>query len=842
LKISASSIGLDDNFFQVGGDSIGAIKLVGEARRQGITLSVAQIFQNPILSDLAQTLLEAKVDDKESNDKGHIVPFSLLPTDANSDIARCLGEAACLCDATVDDVEDAYPCTPLQEGLLSLTAKNSNNFVMQRVLELGTEMDAQRFKEAWHEVIRSTPILRTRIVQHPELGFLQVVFKEASWATANTLEDYLEKDKCHVMGVGVALARFALIQDQQKTCFALTCHHALYDGWSLPLIENKLATAYMSSKDALLTKGPGFNSFLKYTLQNDKQATEEFWKASLAGFEGSAFPPVLSMTKAMKAYAKIDRVYALPPSKIRGITPGTIIRGAWALSVQRWTGTEEDVVFGSTVSGRNAPVSGIESIAGPTIATVPVRVRVSGSSSLSSYLQAIQSQAIAMIPHEQIGLQYLAKISPEAQLACDFRTLLVVQPSETDDDGSYSLGTWRDISEAAAFAAYPLTLICQLCADGNVRLSAVHDPRAIDGWRLERLLDQFEMAIQQLTEPHQDQLLEGLNILSPNDSKILWSWNKNVPVAAKSCVHELIQQNALENSSAMAVDAWDGQLSNSELDRLSTTLAKHLIRHCSVQPGTTIPLYFEKSMWIIVSILGVLKAGCNFLMIDPAQASDRRKHILRQVDATIILASETYKEVAAEVCNEVVAVASSFDSVREQIDDTECLPSAKLSDTCYIMYTSGSTGYPKGIVVTHEALASSTLHHGRRAGLNETTRILQFASYSFDACILELITSLVFGGRICIPSDEDRLDIAKSITSFSANTAFFTPTVARLVNPQMVPTLRTLILGGEAVSIEDFQRWSHLDRLQNGKPTLFSHKSARAQGSPRTQKQHVRNM
>lgn len=818
LNISSSTIrSSEDSFLQLGGNSVAAIKLVSECRRAGITLSVAQIFESPVLSEQARLI--CSVDGKELGPSA-MKPFSLLSlrSDSAEEQTR-LEEIAGMCNTTANEVEDAYPCTPLQEGLLSLTAKDSRDYVLQRVLSLSSGIDVGRFQQAWDKVVASTPILRTCIVKHPDLGFLQVVVQNGHWEPLGfNVNDYLEQDKGKPVGLGAPLARYAMAKTETgDACFALTLHHAAYDGWSLPLIEGALLRAYRGEHQNgdVVPEGPGFNHFVKYTLETDRETTTKFWESELSGYEACSFPPEPSTVQTSKDYTRIEKSYEMPDVTTPGVTQGTVLRAAWALSVFRFT-KKGDMVYGSTVGGRNAPVPGIETMSGPTIATVPVRVRVSEEARISDFLQTVQSQAVGTIPHEQAGIHNISKISEEAKLACDFKTLLVVQPSVKEFENA-SLGMWQEVSDATAFASYPLTLIAQLTDTGSVTLHVAYDQCVLDGWRLEKILHHFEMAISQLSAPPERcQTLGDLESLSAVDRELLSSWNSHPPVPVEQCVHDTVSERAGQplHRQATAVHAWDGQLSYGELDQLSTNLASQLVKQHNVQLGTVIPLYFEKSMWVLVAILGVMKAGCVFVMLDPTQAAERRRYLVDQLDGTAALSSDLYYGLALKEQSGVVRVGPYSEFVT--CGPVVGLPEPDINSTAYILYTSGSTGTPKGTIVSHRALASSVYHHGSRIGINEDSRVLQFASYTFDACILELLTSVRFGGCVCIPHDDERLDIARSIELLSTNTAFFTPTVSRLIDPETVPSLQTIILGGEAVSGDDFQRWAHLDRVLNG--------------------------
>jgi non-ribosomal peptide synthetase component F len=187
----------------------------------------------------------------------------------------------------------------------------------------------------------------------------------------------------------------------------------------------------------------------------------------------------------------------LPLSKIlSATTASTLVRAAWAIIASRYT-SSNDVVFGVTVTGRNAAVAGIDTIAGPTIATVPVQVRMQGDWTVSAMLKAVQQQATEMIPHEQTGLQRIAKMGEGAQPACGFQTLVVVQPADDELGADEVLGEWRGHSELQNFTTYALVLQSTLVADG-VRVTASFDGRVLEQWQVEKMLGQFSFVLEQL--------------------------------------------------------------------------------------------------------------------------------------------------------------------------------------------------------------------------------------------------------------------------------------------------------------------------------------------------------
>ena len=242
LNIEPDSIGLDDNFFRLGGDSIKAMKMVGEARQKGLHMTVAGIFRYNRLGTLASTVTTHACLEVED-----IAPFSLIGS--SSDITQVRAETAAMCGVNASDVKDIYPCSSLQEGLMSLTAKKAGDYTVQIVLELKQDIDVETFRAAWDQIFQSTPALRTIIVHDSSLGFLQTVVKRnIDWIMCmNPLEDYLDQDKLIPMELGKLLSRYALIQarDDEKRWFVWTIHHAIYDGWSQHKILEAVEKIYL---------------------------------------------------------------------------------------------------------------------------------------------------------------------------------------------------------------------------------------------------------------------------------------------------------------------------------------------------------------------------------------------------------------------------------------------------------------------------------------------------------------------------------------------------------------------------------------------------------------------
>ncbi|KAI9903492.1 hypothetical protein N3K66_000021 [Trichothecium roseum] len=527
LYMDPATIGLEDSFFQLGGDSIAAMKVVSQAHKFNINISVADIFRNPILCELARG------EEGASRELiGAVPPFSLITNQVDQGSLR--EQISSLCGSDAEMVEDIYPCTPLQEGLMSLTAKRHGDYVMQAVFELSAHINIPDFKTAWEVVFATTEILRTRIVQHEVLGLTQVVLKEElPWVHHKNLEGYIASDTSQEMGPGDILSRFAIILPEDKNrprCFVWTIHHALYDGWTIPRIMGLVGDCY--NDIAIKRDPPRFSSFVKHILDVKHSDAESFWKSYLADAEFATYPHLPSASFEPAPDGEIELKITLNASSKTETTVSTMIRGALALLIHQYT-RSADVIFGAVLSGRNAPVSDVDDIVGPTIATVPVRVKVDEKQSVVGYLQQLQQQATDMMDFEQTGLQRIAGVDENGRRACAFQTLVAIQPHEDDQEDVHQLGRWQDSEAHQGFSStYALILQCFLGRD-QVKIKASFDTRVLSEWQVQNMIRQFGTILNKLADAQGSQTISDIDSLSDEDKEALWNLNKMVPVGVQ---------------------------------------------------------------------------------------------------------------------------------------------------------------------------------------------------------------------------------------------------------------------------------------------------------------------
>ncbi|KAI0136245.1 putative nonribosomal peptide synthase [Xylariales sp. AK1849] len=820
LNLPASDIGKHDSFLRIGGDSIAAIRLATYLGRMGMWLTVPDIYSQPQLSEMAKLMSRSDTPAPEV-----VRPFSLLKAEMDRDEAcRRVAELCSVGAWHVEpsQIEDIFPCTPLQEGLLAMTARSAGKYVGHRVAELKPEIDIVRLRDAWQVVSERSSVLRTRIVDLPGLGLVQVVLEEAlQWQTFSSLEEYYQSRKSaekelqeHLVGttavgLGTPLSRVAIILDEAagKRYLALTHHHATYDGWSIPLLQKEVETAYGGRAE--LSSLP-MQSFVKYVMGQRGEDGMAFWKQQFAEIEASPFPALPA-----KTYEPMpDKVINHSIKGIRwptcGVTPSSTLRAAWATLVSWYTDCP-DVIFGVVVSGRQAPVPEIEVVAGPTIATIPLRILVRGT--VDELLYEVQGQAMEMIPFEQYGLQHIRQISQQARIACDFQTLLLVHPSveeRTVESMVFEDSLNDQATDIGSENTYAMMLTCQP-SESKLDLQLSFDSTIIEEEASVRLLQQLEHILGQIASDGSTNICD-LERVSERDLHGLWKWNSAVPQSIEDCVHNVFAQRVAEAPEAPAVCAWDGELTYVQLDHFSTLLAGRLLSlGLGVGPGAIVPLCFEKSVWMPVAVLAVMKAGAASVALDITLPRSRLEGIVTQLSAKVMLTSKSCAKLGTDITDaltiEVGGEPHNFEQLYQPISNPK-MPTVSPLSALYIVFTSGSTGAPKGATVTHANFCSAVRHHQPQLGFERSSRVFDYTSYAFDVAWSNVLHALTVGACLCIPSEDERTaDIHGSINRLQANFIHLTPTVGRLLDPAALKGLKKVLFIGEALKASDVAKW-----------------------------------
>ncbi|KAK2611720.1 hypothetical protein N8I77_005044 [Diaporthe amygdali] len=540
LKVNEDSIYPDDNFFALGGESLAAMRLVSVCRKRGLDLSVISTFSHPTLEAMAPTVRIYDVDVQNETP-----PFSLISQSVES---ACL-EASQACGIEPAAVEDIYPCTPTQESLITFSLKSTESYVAQRIACIPSNLSLDSLKQAWEAVVAANPILRTRVAQLQDPGLQQVVLKEPiQWRQSANLAQYLEDDRKERMDLGQSLARYAIVDDadDDKRYMVWTVHHVQYDGWSEPLILEMVTKALQDGKIDIQSKAL-MKDFVKWVRDTDQDAMQEFWRNELHGAAGPQFPSTPSRDFLPTPNGTAERQIKLNTTEGLPFTIATLIRGAWALVASQYTGSD-DVVFGETLTGRDISLPGVEDVLGPLNATVPVRIRIDRAASAASYLRSVQQAMSARTPFQHMGMQYIRRVSQDAQHACEAPTGLVVQPEPELVGGELGFGLGDPVREALHFNPYPLMLAFGL-RKGGFRVCASFDTSLIDVAQMDRVLAQVEMACLQLTEDLERKVGQ-VSCMPKEELNQIWSWNHTAPLSHEESTGRLRAHGSIKPGSA----------------------------------------------------------------------------------------------------------------------------------------------------------------------------------------------------------------------------------------------------------------------------------------------------
>lgn len=319
---------------------------------------------------------------------------------------------------------------------------------------------------------------------------------------------------------------------------------------------------------------------------------------------------------------------------------------------------------------------------------------------------------------------------------------------------------------------------------------------------------------------HPDKSLSDLDILPPAELEEIQTWNSKYLGRYDACLHQVIHERMLEAPDDPAVCAWDGELTYRELDILSSHVAWKL-HSIGVNTGANVAFLFGKSKWTVVSVLGILKAGAAAVALNPDFPIESSKRILKFTEAASLLVGRDLEEVLDTSERSIVKFVvdeALFPDVSSLSDNRSSFVSStvKPDDVAYIQFTSGSTGQPKGIMIEHRTYLANAISQHESCHVSRCSRVLHFASHSFDAFLVEVFTPLLVGACICIPSEERRLnDLAGAMRDLRVSWMGATPTLARVIRPQDVPDLQTLCTWGEPATADIIESWADAVELIN---------------------------
>ncbi|PQE10519.1 non-ribosomal peptide synthetase protein [Rutstroemia sp. NJR-2017a BVV2] len=529
------------------------------------------------------------------------------------------------------------------------------------------------------------------------------------------------------------------------------------------------------------------DDFFEFIFGISKSSTTEFWKAQLSGTQiTDSLASKISISSCTVddvnlTLGEIEWTCDFPPE--------IVISAAWSILLAH-LGEFDDVLFGMNIARREELVPGSKSAIRGNISMIPIRAVLDFSSSIRLFLEYIQNQANDIALHAGPGLHWLRQIGSEAAAVSNLHSLLILPSDEGRIEGATSI---EKKPPGQTFGDHFLVTECQFTGKG-LRLCITFDSEIFSQLRIQRIISQFGEIIRQLSKTE-------TGIARLRDLAIIT--NRDLEDAADIPVQDFFRQRVLENPNALAIEAWDGTWTYEQLDNHSTRLAHRLLDQ-GIGPGATVLLCFEKSMWMSVAMLGVMKTGAAAVGLDPKQPEERLRTVADQTKAQLILSSITKRDLAHRIGQcDILSIYSELLTTPSTVDQSR-LPVVDPHTVLYIVFTSGSTGTPKGVQITHRSYSSAVACQHEAFGFNSNSCVLDFSAYAFDAAWYNLLHTISSGGTLCVPSEAQLQNtLSECFEMYRVTLTFLTPSVARHIDPEALGQLDSLLLGGEEVLLKD---------------------------------------
>jgi len=735
-----------------------------------------------------------------------------------SDFRRALTEFVARA-ALPDDIEEILPLTPMQEGMLfhHLREAGRDPYLCQIALTLTGDVDPAEMGRAWQLAMDRHPSLRAEFLWEGVESPIQRIRRQVVLPVGihEGGEDRLEKVMAETLvdRIDVSrapLARVDLVRTgPERTVVVFTHHHLLLDGWSLPLVLETVFDAYESPGSGGAVAPDGCAALRRYTAwlaAGDLSAAEHFFRETLAGFSAPTPLPDVGRPPLPAAGSGVVHL-AGPPDVARragalGLTPGTLVQAAWALVLAACSG-ERDVLFGATSSGRPPSVEGIEALVGLCINTLPVRARIDFRAQALEWMRSLQRMGAELRQYEYAPLALIQRCAPIPPNTPLFETVLVFENYPVDLAG---IGRRKHFHVTSVRlheeTNYPLTLVVE--QEDGLRFRAVYSTSRYDESAARAVLKRLFAAMENLLARPQA-LLGEISVLPEAERRqVLVEWNETRrPYPREASIPEVFDQVARERQDEVALSFEGGKMTYAELRRRSLAVAASL-RARNVGSGSRVALAMDRSPELIVTILGVLRAGGAYVPVDPESPPARTRRML--ADAGTSLTVSDGRSPMLESFSDVVSYQDLLSGA------PEAAPSSSLGceSLAYIMFTSGSTGEPKGVEVTHRNVLHLVLGADYvRFGPEQT--MLQIASVAFDASTSEIWGALLCGGRLAIapPGVLSTSKIARLIRDHSVTTADLPTGLFHLMVDEEIASLAPIpqvIAGGDVLSPSHVRR------------------------------------
>ncbi|KAJ5102908.1 hypothetical protein N7532_003437 [Penicillium argentinense] len=818
-NVEPEAVSLHTTIFQLGLDSINAVQISGKMRRLGYKISAGDILEAASIDKIALLL-----DTSEKNAKEEDFDFSAFENQHLPSVCKQLGISS-------EEVQSLRPCTPVQNGMLALFAHSSGSMYFNRMaLKSTVPLDRGLLKEAWSTVMSQHEMLRTGFIQlhdqqHP---FAMITYQpgiELPWYEVS--ESAVESPSIQEKRIFENFHRppwEVIVESADKiTTVHFSALHAIYDAQSLGSLFSDVMSAYEGKALAQPSSISATLGPILVESQKQRETSQEFWQGLAPEVHPTKVPdlnPIRTEKKELlESSIRCSESLATLEDSCRelGVTLQAAGQVAWARLLSAYTG-EQNVVFGTVLSGRNLSTAAQDAIF-PCLVTVPSPHQIGGTN--RELLERTLKRNASLVKHQFTPLAQIQRwLGSDEPL---FDTLFVYQKFSSNLTDTRS---W-EVTDEDTRIDYPMSIeLVPHLTELEIRISYRSD--IVPENQAKILLEQYNQLLKQTVfspdTSSDDYLSLGNQLLSVTPAK-----EKSIPTSV-SLLHQFVEENAqrvpekpaLEFASGTSIDnlhrkVWTYCEFNEDGNRVA-----HFLQEKGVTTGAMVAICFDKCPEASIAILGILKAGCAYVAIDPSAPISRKQFILGDSNSKLLLCNSARKADLMELSGVDVQVLDEPGLFGHYSPEQPSLSrEIQPDDTCYCLYTSGTTGTPKGCELTHDNAVQAMLAFQRLFSphWDEDSRWLQFASFHFDVSVLEQYWSWSVG--ICVTScPRDLLfeDLPGMIQKLQITHIDLTPSLARLVHPDEVPSLcrGVFITGGEALKQEILDAWGKHGVIYNG--------------------------
>ncbi|WP_338911511.1 non-ribosomal peptide synthase/polyketide synthase [Mycetohabitans rhizoxinica] len=831
--LGLSHIGRHDSFFALGGNSLLAVQMIDRLRRVGLTLSVRALFEASTLSVLAHSLGQHREvvvpPNRITPDTTTLTPALLPLIDlTQADIDRIVEQVP----GGVANIQDIYALSPLQDGMLfhHLLAANSDPYLLTTQMAFANRQVLDRYLEAVQQVVNRHDILRTAFVWEGLSVPAQVVWRRASLAVTELelnpddgpvieqLLQRLDSSQYRIDLTQAPLLHFIIAQDGDGRWLLLELlHHLIGDHATQEIMQTEVQAFLEGRGDALPPARPFRNLVAQARLGISESEHKRFFTDMLADVDEPTLP--FGLTDVHRDGTHVTESHRMLPqdlsdrlrtqAKQLGVSLASLCHLAWAQVLARATG-QQRVVFGTVLFGRMHAGDGADSAMGLFINTLPLRVDVDDS--VQDGVRHTHARLATLLEHEHASLGLAQRCSSVPAGTPLFSALLNyvhegVLPSEIQSTpGIEFLGTQERDN-------YPLGLSVEDRGHAlGLTAQAVQplDPDRIGGY-MQQALESLASALEHT--PHLP--VQQLNVLPADERTLLLkTWNATplspahdgaIGDAQAQMLHQLFEVQADKTPHGVAIVFGQQQCSYRELNTRANQLA-HYLRTLGVGPEVVVGVYIERSIDMLVGVLGILKAGGAYLPLDPNYPAERIAYMLGNASVPVLITQSHLEAQLPDMRAQRVCMDTDWGHIAAHPQHAP-QSGARPHHLAYVIYTSGSTGRPKGVMVDHHAV-SSRLHAGQQLlSLRSSDRCLQQISLSFDASIEEIFIPLMTGAALVMADPTIQMD-ASRLVALMARQRISVIDIAPAMLEQLCATegvadcrhLRLILCGAEALS------------------------------------------